>query len=278
MNHLAGFYINYPMLFWLLAGVLGLLITTLLNALVVRLPALLKRQWLVESRQFMVEQNEAAAPAAWLTRCFGINQCPQCHQHLPFWQHVPLLGGWLVSQHCRYCHHRLSWHYPILESTALLIVALAFYQLGLGYQWLLTSLLLLWLLTLAVIDLREMLLPDLLTLPLLWLGLLVNSHALFVPLPDAVWGAALGYLFLWGVFWLFKALTGREGLGYGDFKLLAAIGAWLGWHALPSILLVSACVGALVGIVLVMTKKVTRQSALPFGPFLTLGTMVYLLA
>ncbi|MFM2483127.1 prepilin peptidase [Celerinatantimonas sp. YJH-8] len=280
MQQLTQFWLQFPVEFWVFAILIALIIGSFLNVLIYRLPLMLQRQWLSDSQQFLSEQEQSETPLPsgrfnlWLPG----SQCPHCHHAIPPWLNIPVISWLLLKGRCHYCQHAIGWHYLLIELAAPLLVYFTFIQFGISYQWLLACIFVFSLFTLSMIDLKTMLLPDQLTLPLLWLGLLVNSHHLLVSLNDAVWGAALGYLFLWGLYWIFKLLTQKEGLGYGDFKLLAAIGAWLGWHALPLILLLGSMAGAIIGLMLLITKKSNRQTPIPFGPFLTLGTYLYLFA
>lgn len=205
------------------------------------------------------------------------SRCPHCQNDILAWQNIPVFSYLFLKGRCYYCHTSISARYPLVEFiTAILSFVIVF---KLGWSWLsLSALVMTWALwTLTLIDYDHQLLPDSITLPLLWLGLLLNSQQLIVPLSDAVWGAAAGYLSLWSVYWIFKLLTGKEGMGYGDFKLLAALGAWMGWQALPTIILLSSFVGALVGISLIVFKNHHKSQPIPFGPYLASAGWLYLL-
>jgi leader peptidase (prepilin peptidase)/N-methyltransferase len=183
----------------------------------------------------------------------------------------------LLKARCRYCKARISWRYPSVELLTAALSALVIWHLGSGIAGI-SGLILLWMLiAMSFIDLDTQLLPDELTLPLMWLGLLINLDGTFVPLRDAVIGAAAGYIFLWLVYWMFFAATGKEGIGYGDFKLLAALGAWMGWMMLPLIVLLSSVVGATVGLLMIALKRHHRDSPIPFGPFLATAGLLALL-
>lgn len=250
---------------WLPVAVLGLCLGSFLNVVVVRLPVMLMLNWRAEAREALDLPLEAP-------RRFNLllprSLCPRCEALIAWHDNLPLLG-WLKRRgRCASCETRISLQYPLVElaGAGLALAVMSLY--GATWQALFIYLACLTLLALAVIDLRTQLLPDALTLPLLWAGLLY--HLLFQPfmLSAAVIGAMAGYLVLWSVYWLFKLATGKEGMGYGDFKLLAALGAWLGWQALPLVLLLSAGVGALVGIALQLTQPHLRGAPMPFGPFL----------
>ncbi|WP_028537168.1 prepilin peptidase [Paludibacterium yongneupense] len=236
----------------LLAAVLGLMAGSFLNVVVYRLPR-------------MGEAN-ARYNLAWPP-----SHCPQCRERLRAWQIVPVLSFLLLRGRCAYCGVAISWRYPLIELLAALAFVVVAWRapmpLELCAGWILSAVLL----ALAAIDWREQVLPDALTLPLLWAGLLLNPFLARVPLYEAVTGAAAGYAVLWLVYWGFRLATGREGLGYGDFKLLAALGAWLGWHALPLVILLSSMAGVVVGGLLMVRSQLKLGQPMPFGPFLAVA-------
>jgi leader peptidase (prepilin peptidase)/N-methyltransferase len=202
------------------------------------------------------------------------SRCPQCDAQISVWQNIPVFSWLVLRGRCAACNTRISTRYPAIEVLAALVsltVVAVF-----GYTWVaMFALLFSWLLiAMALIDFDTRLLPDNLTLPLLWLGLLFNSSGGFVDLQSAVIGAAAGYLILWSIYWGFKLLTGKEGMGYGDFKLLAALGAWLGWQALPMVILISSVVGILLGGTVLLIRK--SREPIPFGPFLAIAGWVAL--
>ncbi|CAG9000205.1 MAG: Type 4 prepilin-like proteins leader peptide-processing enzyme [Candidatus Celerinatantimonas neptuna] len=279
MNTLSMVWQYSPITFITFTLILALIIGSFLNMLIYRLPLILKRQWREDSQQFLEElSQQAPLPEGvfnlWLPR----SQCPHCHTTIPFWHNIPVISWLVLRGHCHHCKAPIGWRYLFVELLSPVLIFSCFNHFGLSEQWFLACIFTLALLALAVIDLKTMLLPDQLTLPLLWLGLLINTQQTFVPLSQAVWGAAIGYVFLWLLYWGFKLLTHKEGMGYGDFKLLAAIGAWFGWQALPMTLLLSSILGALFGIVLLIKKHSNRHTPLPFGPFLAIGASIYLLA
>lgn len=248
--------------------VLGLLVGSFLNVVIYRLPKMMESSWQTECRIVLGLNQPGDKPPAAFNLAFPHSHCPHCNTAIKPWQNIPLLSYALLRGRCGSCAARISPRYPIIELCAGLLAALAAWQLGFSLQMAAATVLVWTLLVLTVIDIDHQLLPDQLTLPLLWLGLLLNSQALFVPLFDAVWGAAGGYLLLWAVFHLFRLLTGKEGMGYGDFKLLAALGAWLGWQMLPMIILLSSLVGAVVGAALLAAQRKGRGTPIPFGPYL----------
>lgn len=259
---------DYPAL--LVAGclVLGLIVGSFLNVVIYRLPKIMERTWRTESRVILGLEEEKASAEKPFNLAFPPSHCPQCLAPVKPWQNIPVLSYLLLKGRCANCGVVISARYPIIELCAGLLAALAAWQLGFSAQ-LAAALIFLWvLLTLTMIDADHQLLPDQLTLPLLWLGLLINTRSLFVPLQDAVIGAVAGYLALWSVFHIFRLLTGKEGMGYGDFKLLAALGAWMGWQMLPTIILLSSLVGAVAGSLLLLIQRKGRGTPIPFGPYL----------
>ncbi|WP_028080060.1 prepilin peptidase [Solimonas soli] len=254
-----------PVLLVACATILGLLIGSFLNVVILRLPRMMEQAWKREAREALElpPLDEARVTLAHPPSC-----CPQCGAPIKPWHNVPVLSWLALRGRCASCGTRISLQYPLVELAAGLLAAACAWRFGYGPQ-LAAALLLSWtLLALAVIDLRTQLLPDDLTLPLLWLGLLLAFVPVFADLRAAVAGAMAGYLALWSIYWLFKLTTGKEGMGYGDFKLLGALGAWLGWQALPAIVLLSSVVGAAVGVALIVARRHGREVPIPFGPYL----------
>ncbi len=261
---------------WLLltsAIVLGALVGSFLNVVIYRLPVMMERAW---EDEIAVSQGRDPAERERFNLIAPRSRCGQCGHVITALENVPLLSWLFLRGRCSACGTRISARYPLVEAfTALLFGACAF-AFGPTLQTIAAMAFCATLVALAGIDLDTQLLPDQLTLPLLWLGLIVNLFGLFARLPDAVIGAAAGYLVLWTVYWLFKLATGREGMGYGDFKLLAALGAWFGWQALPMLLLVSSVVGAVVGIAILVVQKKGRHTTIAFGPYLTIAGLITL--
>jgi len=254
---------------------LGLLVGSFLNVVIYRLPLMMESRWRRDCCELLeLEQEKEAARLSLAT---PNSHCPHCGSAIKPWHNIPLLSYLLLGGRCASCGVAISLRYPAIELvTGLMTLSLAW---GFGFSpALLGALLLTWsLIALTMIDIDHTLLPDDITLPLLWLGLLFNLDATFVSLQDAVIGAMLGYLVLWSVYWLFRLITGKEGMGYGDFKLLAALGAWLGWQALPLIILLSSLVGAVCGIALIAIKRRGRDVPIPFGPYLAAAGWIALL-
>jgi len=263
---------------WFLLSViflLGLVVGSFLNVVIYRLPLMMERQWRSDCSDLLEIQQSDNQPS--LSLVFPNSHCPACKHAIRPWENIPLISYLFLRGKCSQCSTHISPRYPAIElCTAVLSLLLALY-FGASTA-LVGCLLLTWtLIALSMIDIDHTLLPDNLTLPLLWLGLLFNLHATFVPLHDAVIGAVAGYLILWSVYWLFKLLTGKEGMGYGDFKLLAALGAWLGWQALPLIILMSSAVGAFIGIMLLIAKRRGKDIPIPFGPYLAAAGWITLM-
>jgi leader peptidase (prepilin peptidase)/N-methyltransferase len=255
------------------AGVFGLLIGSFLNVVIHRIPKMMQR----ESDNYVA--SESGQPIPHEDRYNLIvprSACPQCGHKISALHNIPVLSYVAIGGKCTACKTPISIRYPIIELLSGLLSALLIWHFGSGVLGLSSLLFTYLLIALTFIDADTQLLPDDLTLSLLWLGLLVNLNATFVPLHEAVIGAAAGYLVLWSIYWLFKLLTGKEGMGYGDFKLLAALGAWLGWKMLPVIILLSSLVGAVVGIALIVLAKRGRDIPIPFGPYLAAAGMIAL--
>ncbi|QXC39119.1 A24 family peptidase [Aeromonas jandaei] len=267
---------SLPWLYFSLVFIFSLMIGSFLNVVIHRLPIMLEREWQAEYRSYFTPNEEQATEPRY-NLMVPRSACPHCGHAITALENIPLLSWLWLKGRCSECQAPILARYPLVELlTALLSVAVA---MVISPGWgALAALLLTWVLVaLTFIDLDKMLLPDQLTLPLLWGGLLFNLSGGFAPLADAVIGAMAGYLVLWSLYWAFKLLTGKEGMGYGDFKLLAALGAWLGWQALPIILLLSSLVGAIIGISLIALRKHHQGNPIPFGPYLAIAGWIALL-
>src|SRR5210317_776488 len=254
---------------------LGLVVGSFLNVVIYRLPLMMETRWRKDCCELLEVPQEKEAPR--LTLATPNSHCPHCGSAIKPWQNIPVLSYLLLRGKCAVCGVGISLRYPTIELvTGLLTLSLAWY-FALSPA-LLGAVIFTWaLVTLTMIDVDHKLLPDDITLPLLWLGLLFNIGGTYVSLADAVIGAMAGYLILWSVYWLFKLTTGKEGMGYGDFKLLAALGAWLGWQSLPVIILLSSLVGAVCGIALMVIKRRGKEIPIPFGPYLAMAGWIALL-
>jgi len=263
----------------LLAGImtLALVVGSFLNVVILRLPVMMDLGWRRECQELLATPPLAAPEVHRLSLAFPPSTCPRCGHRIRAYENVPVVSYLLLRGRCARCREPISARYPLIEAATALLSAVVAWRLGVGWP-LAGALMLTWsLIALAVIDLDHQLLPDSITLPLLWAGLILNSQGLFVPLESAVWGAAGGYLALWTVYWVFKLVTGKDGMGHGDFKLLAALGAWLGAEALPLIVILSSFIGAAVGLALILLRGRDRNVPLPFGPFLAGAGWVVLL-
>ena len=262
-----------------LAGILGLLVGSFLNVVILRLPVMMERQWRTQCREVLEleEQPDAVKEEQPFNLLTPASHCPKCQHRLSALENIPIISYLVLRGKCKGCSSAIPLRYPLTEAlTALLSVTVAW---RFGFTWeCLAALTLTWsLIALSIIDFDHQLLPDTITLPLLWLGLLVNLYGLFVPLEDAVIGAVAGYLSLWTIFQLFRLLTGKEGMGYGDFKLLAVLGAWLGWQYILLIVLLSSVVGAVIGITLIVARGRDRSIPIPFGPYLAIAGWIAML-
>ena len=268
--------LQLPWFYLTTVTLLGLLVGSFLNVVIHRLPIMMERQWQAEYHAWFHPDEEPAATPRY-NLVVPRSACPHCGHAISALENIPLLSWLWLRGRCKGCGAPISARYPLVELLCGLLSFVVAWQLPAGpAQW--SAIVLSWgLLALTFIDLDKMLLPDQLTLPLLWLGLLLNLQHTFVSLPDAVIGAVAGYLVLWSLYWGFKLLTGKEGMGYGDFKLLAALGAWLGWQALPLILILASLAGAVVGISLMLLRRKAQGQPMPFGPWLAIGGWIALL-
>ncbi|MEO7404438.1 MAG: A24 family peptidase [Burkholderiales bacterium] len=271
-----------PTTFVIVAALLGLAIGSFLNVVIHRLPKMMEREWRAECAELQAaepagarNQGSGAAPAAADTGRYNLfvprSACPSCGRGVRATENIPIVSWLILRGKCAGCKAPISMRYPIVEATTGLAFAYAAWHFGPGWAAWTAMLFLAVVIALSVIDFDTQFLPDSLTLPLVWAGLLVNLRGTFVPIDDAVIGAAAGYLTLWAVYWLFKLATGKEGMGYGDFKLLGAIGAWLGWKILPFVILASSAVGAVIGVGLIILAKRGREVPMPFGPYLAIA-------
>ena len=269
--------LELPLWAWILAsGVLGLLVGSFLNVVILRLPERMKAEWRLDALDTLgVEPEDQPLPPGIVREP---SHCPHCHHRLSVLDNIPLFGWLLLRGRCRYCKVAISIQYPLVELLSGVLSAVIVWKFGPTWPAL-AGLVFTWmLLALAGIDFRTQYLPDQLTYPLLWLGLLLAVLPVFVVPSTAIIGAAIGYLSLWSVYWLFKLLTGKEGMGYGDFKLLAALGAWMGPTALLPVILLSSLIGALIGGTLILLRKHGREIPMPFGPFIAAAGWVWFVA
>jgi len=264
-----------PIVMAALAGVFGLLIGSFLNVVILRLPVMMERQWQRQCAEFA--GTPEPEPEARFDLISPPSHCPGCGHRIRPWENIPVLGWLLLRGRCSSCSKPIPLRYPAVELATALLSMVVGWHYGLGWECL-PALFLTWaLIALSVIDYDHQLLPDSITLPMLWAGLLLGQLGLFAGPTDSVIGAAAGYLSLWSVYWLFRLLTGKEGMGHGDFKLLAMLGAWTGWQLLLPIILISSVIGAIVGTALILFRGRERGNPIPFGPYLAAAGWVTLL-
>jgi len=258
---------------WPIAAVLSLMVGSFLNVVILRLPKMMELEWQAEIDEAAGKETADSEP-----QTFNLSKprsrCNNCGHMITWYENVPVISWLILRGKCSTCSTAISARYPLIETLTALLGGFIGWQYGLGLEGA-ALLLLTWsLIALTFIDIDHQLLPDRITLPLVWLGLLLNTQEAFTPLSSAVWGAAIGYLSLWTVYWVFKLLTGKEGMGYGDFKLLAAIGAFGGVAVLPLTILLSSVVGVVLTLAISATGKRSASEPLPFGPYLAIAGWV----
>lgn len=257
------------------AGLLGLCFGSFANVVIARFPRMLERQWLQQSAEALGQEPPANSQEPF-NLAVPASTCPYCQHAIRWYENIPILSYLFLRGRCSQCQQSISLRYPVIEGVTGILFALVVWQFGATWQTLFYLIFVYLLLILTCIDLDTMLLPDQMTLGLLWIGLLFHSIYQVIPWQSAIYGAVAGYLFLWCVFWGFKLLTGKEGMGYGDFKLLAALGAWFGIESLPMLILLSSVVGTVVGLSLILFKKMASDRPIPFGPYLALAGILAL--
>ncbi|MGB2833952.1 MAG: A24 family peptidase [Methylotenera sp.] len=255
-------------LFLTISVVFGLLVGSFLNVVIYRLPKMMEREWHHNCLELQGQEIPAQPK-------FSISKprsaCPHCGHQITALENIPVISYLFLKGKCSGCKAAISKRYPLIEALTGLLIGLVSWKFGYSSTTLFAWIFTFTLIALTFIDFDTQLLPDDMTLPLLWLGLFFNLNTGFTDLKSAVIGAMAGYLILWSIFWLFKLITGKEGMGYGDFKLLAAIGAWFGWQLLPAVILLSSVLGVIIGVSLIMFAKRGREVPMPFGPFLAIG-------
>ena len=261
-----------PALGYPIAATLGLLVGSFLNVVILRLPRRLEWQWKRDSREILGEPELYDPPPPGIV--IEPSHCPHCKHRLSWYENIPVFSWLVLRGKCRHCHAPISAQYPLVELLTGLLAVVSVWQFGFGWQGFGAIVLSCFLVALSGIDLRTQLLPDQLTLPLMWLGLIASLENLFVVPKVAVLGAIAGYVSLWTVWWLFKQITGKEGMGHGDFKLLAAIGAWTGLQGVLPTILLSSLVGAIIGSIWLAVKGRDRATPIPFGPYLAIAGWV----
>ena len=270
--------LQMPAFFYSVVFIVSLMVGSFLNVVIHRLPIMMERSWKQEYQSYFSSDDEVATTES---ETFNLikpdSTCPKCNHKIRAWENIPVISYILLRGKCAACRAPISVRYPLVELFTAITCTFAAWHFGPSVQALWAVLFSFVLIALLFIDLDKMLLPDQLTLPLLWLGLLLSTATVFVGPTDAIIGAAAGYLSLWSVYWAFKLLTGKEGMGYGDFKLLAALGAFTGWQGLPVIILLSSLVGAIAGIAIMVIQNKGKSLAIPFGPYLAVAGWIALL-
>ena len=267
-----------PWLFYTAIVATGLCLGSFLNVVIYRLPLMLERDWRIQCRDYLqIETPDLNSQSDNLGLHSPASACPQCGHKIKAWENIPVLSYLFLRGKCSSCATPISIRYPVVELlTAALSVTVAM-KYGVTYETF-AALIFTWtLIALALIDFDKQLLPDNMTLPLLWIGLFISLFDIFTDTSASIIGAISGYMILWVVFYTFKTITGKEGMGFGDFKLLAAIGAWVGWSLLPQVILISSVVGSIIGVSMLLTGLTKRQQPIPFGPYLAIAGWIVLL-
>ena len=280
---MAELFTQAPTVFIAAAFAFALIIGSFLNVIIYRLPLMMQRDWREQCDE-LSKEPAPDLPEGKFNIVVPSSRCPSCGANIKAWQNIPVLSYLLLGAQCSNCQKSISVRYPLVETLTAILAAICAWHFGFGWEALMAIGLSCTLVAISLIDVDHQIIPDSIVIPLMWVGLamslfspLAGADTLFIPPQDAIVGALAGYLSLWSVYQLFKLVTGKEGMGYGDFKLLAALGAWLGWQALPTIILMSAVVGAVIGIVLIVFRGRDRQIPIPFGPYLAAAGWIAML-
>jgi len=280
---MAELFTQAPMVFIAVAFAFALMIGSFLNVVIYRLPLMMQRDWREQCDE-LSKEPAPDLPDGKFNLVVPRSRCPSCGAAIKAWQNIPVLSYLLLGAQCANCQKSISVRYPLVETLTAILAAICAWHFGFGWEALMAIGLSFALVAISLIDADHQIIPDSIVIPLLWVGLIMSlfhplagADTLFIAPQDAIVGAVAGYLSLWSVYQLFKLVTGKEGMGYGDFKLLAALGAWLGWQALPTIILMSAVVGAIIGIALIVFRGRDRQIPIPFGPYLAAAGWITML-
>jgi len=280
---MAELFTQAPMVFIAVAFAFALMIGSFLNVVIYRLPLMMQRDWREQCDE-LSKEPAPDLPDGKFNLVVPRSRCPSCGAAIKAWQNIPVLSYLLLGAQCANCQKSISVRYPLVETLTAILAAICAWHFGFGWEALMAIGLSFALVAISLIDADHQIIPDSIVMPLLWVGLIMSlfhplagADTLFIAPQDAIVGAVAGYLSLWSVYQLFKLVTGKEGMGYGDFKLLAALGAWLGWQALPTIILMSAVVGAIIGIALIVFRGRDRQIPIPFGPYLAAAGWITML-
>jgi leader peptidase (prepilin peptidase)/N-methyltransferase len=280
---MAELFTQAPLVFIAVAFAFALMIGSFLNVVIYRLPLMMQRDWREQCDE-LSKEPAPDLPDGKFNLVVPRSRCPSCGAGIKAWQNIPVLSYLLLGAQCANCQTSISVRYPLVETLTAILAAICAWHFGFGWEALMAIGLSFALVAISLIDADHQIIPDSIVMPLLWVGLIMSlfhplagADTLFIAPQDAIVGAVAGYLSLWSVYQLFKLVTGKEGMGYGDFKLLAALGAWLGWQALPTIILMSAVVGAIIGIALIVFRGRDRQIPIPFGPYLAAAGWITML-
>ena len=266
---------QYDWLFYGLVIFTGLSVGSFLNVVIYRLPLMMEKEWRQQCTEFL--ELESTDNNKKISLATPASSCPKCNHKIRAWENIPVISYLLLKGKCASCKAPISAEYPLVETVTAILSVIIAYHYGVSWQTL-SALFFTWaLIALTMIDFHKQLLPDNIVFPLLWLGILVNMFNTFVDLESSIIGAMAGYLVLWSVYHTFRILTGKEGMGYGDFKLLAALGAWMGWKMLPLIIVLSSFVGAAIGIAMIIFARHDKNIPIPFGPYLAIAGWIALL-
>ena len=266
-----------PYAFVTLMGIIGLLVGSFLNVVILRLPKMMHAEWNRECKLLLEISSEKDVLEEEYNLVRPRSHCPNCEHKIAAWENIPVLSYLLLKGKCSNCQNPISIRYPTIELLSGLLTLFIAGHFGFGLQAIFAVLLTWALLSLSIIDAEHQLLPDDITLPFLWLGILINTFGLFTDVYSSLFGVMAGYGSLWSVYMLFKLVTGKEGMGYGDFKLLAMLGAWMGWQILPLVIILSSMCGAIVGVGLILARKHDRKNPIPFGPYLAMAGWIALI-
>ncbi|NIA27220.1 MAG: prepilin peptidase [Desulfobulbaceae bacterium] len=280
---MAELFAEAPNVFIAIAFAFALMVGSFLNVVIYRLPLMMQRDWREQCDE-LSKEPVPDLPDGKFNLVVPRSRCPSCGAPVKAWQNIPVLSYLLLGAQCSNCQASISVRYPLVETLTAILAAVCAWRFGFGWEALMAIGLTCALVVISLIDFDHQIIPDSIALPLLWIGLtmslfhpLAGADTLFISPQDAIVGAVAGYLSLWSVYQLFRLVTGKEGMGYGDFKLLGALGAWLGWQALPTIILMSAVVGAIIGIALIVFRGRDRQIPIPFGPYLAAAGWIVML-
>jgi leader peptidase (prepilin peptidase)/N-methyltransferase len=276
--YLAFLEVEYPFIILIISACFGLLIGSFLNVVIYRLPLMLERDWSHQAHLMLDidEPPDSGGTPPTFNLALPDSHCPNCNHEIAAWENIPLISYLILRGKCSSCSQTISPRYPILETTTAILTCVVVTHYGLSESMLICLLLTWALLAISVIDYDHLIIPDNIVLPFLWLGLIINYFGAITTLENALWGSVIGYLSLWTLYWGHKLVTGKEGMGYGDFKLLAMLGAWMGWQALPVIVILSSFSGVLVGGTLIILGR-DRYKPIPFGPYLAIAGWITLL-